>query len=256
MTVENVIEVANLSTDIGGKWILEGIDLTIHRGEIIAIVGGSGAGKSTLLRCMVMLQPFSTGEVVLLGHNITHLNARTKQDLQRHWGVLFQQGALFSSMTVAQNVEFPLRKHTRLNKNTIAELARLKIALTGLAPEAGIKYPSELSGGMQKRAALARALALDPELLFLDEPTAGLDPESANAFDELILNLRASLNLTIVIVTHDLDTLWQTADRVAFLAEGQLLAVDTMPNLVKSEHALIKRYFNGPRARLAQAQYE
>lgn len=250
-----VIDVNELRTQLGGRWVLDGINLTVHQGEIVAIVGGSGAGKSTLLRCLVCLQRFAAGKVTLLGRDLEQLRAKELAWLQRHWGVAFQQGALFGSMTVAQNVAFPLRKHTRLQDALIKELALLKIAMTGLAPQAAMQYPAELSGGMQKRAALARALALDPTLLFLDEPTAGLDPQGASGIDELVLDLRSSLNLTIVVVTHDLDTLWRVADRVAFLADGKLVAIDTMANLVKSTHPAVARYFNGPRARLAQAQY-
>ncbi len=250
-----VIDVRDLQVCFGEQTVLDGVNLTIHAGEIVAIVGGSGAGKSTLLRCMVMLQAFTAGTINLLGKDIVRLTRSELMWLRRHWGMMFQHGALFGSMTVAQNVEFPLRKHTNLSRAMIRELALLKIVMTGLAAEAAVKYPDELSGGMQKRAALARALALDPTLLFLDEPTAGLDPQGANGLDELVLDLRSSLNLTMVIVTHDIDTLWRVADKVAFLANGKLIAVDTMQNLVNSQDPIIKRYFNGPRARAAQVEY-
>ena len=251
-----LVNIEGLRTFLGGRYVLDGIDLSIYPGEIVAIVGGSGAGKSTLLRSIILLQPFSAGRIELLGKDITLLNSHELAWLQQHWGMMFQHGALFGSMTVAENVAFPLKKHTKLDLDLIEELARLKIVMTGLSIDAADKYPSELSGGMQKRAALARALALDPPLLFLDEPTAGLDPQGANALDELILELRASLKLTIVIVTHDLDTLWRIADKVAFLADGKLAAVDTMANLVQCDNESVRNYFKGPRARLAQAEYE
>lgn len=255
MTSPTVIDVDDLHVELGGRWVLDGINLCVQQGEIIAIVGGSGAGKSTLLRCLVHLQAFSKGSITLLGRNLATISTTELAWLQRHWGITFQHNALFGSMTIGKNVAFPLQKHTHLPNSLIKELALLKITMTGLSADVAKQYPDELSGGMQKRAALARALALDPNLLFLDEPTAGLDPQSANGLDELILDLRSSLKLTIVVVTHDLDTLWRVADRVAFLAEGKLVAIDTMKNLIHSTHPAVMRYFSGPRARLAQAQY-
>lgn len=247
-----IIDVQELCVRLGDKWVLNKLNLQINPGEIVAIVGGSGAGKSTLLRSLIGLQSFSVGHIRVLGHNIMHLTQAQTINLQRRWGMLFQQGALFGSMTVSDNVAFPLQKHTNLSDHFIRELALLKIVMTGLEPDAAMKYPAELSGGMQKRAALARALALDPSLLFLDEPTAGLDPQSASGLDELILNLRDSLNLTIVIVTHDLDTLWHVPDKVAFLADGQVIGMDTISNLANSDDQRIQSYFSGQRARSAQ----
>ena len=247
-----IIDVHDLRVRLAKKWVLDGVNLSIYPGEIVAIVGGSGEGKSTLLRSLTRLQRFKSGTIRILGQDITTLSKAKKIELQQHWAMLFQQSALFGSMTVMDNVLFPLQKHTNLSYSFMKELALLKIMMTGLEADAAIKYPAELSGGMQKRAALARALALDPCLLFLDEPTAGLDPQSATGLDDLVLNLRASLNLTIVIVTHDLDTLWYVPDKVAFLDQGKLIAIDTIENLVKHREPAIQAYFKGPRARLAQ----
>jgi phospholipid/cholesterol/gamma-HCH transport system ATP-binding protein len=247
-----IIDVQDLRVRLRKKWVLDGLNLSIYPGEIVAIVGGSGEGKSTLLRSLIRLQPFKSGSIHILGQDITTLSKAAKIQLQQRWGMLFQQSALFGSMTVMDNVLFPMQKHTNLDNAFMRELALLKIMMTGLEPEAAIKYPAELSGGMQKRAALARALALDPNILFLDEPTAGLDPQSAAGLDDLVLNLRASLKLTIVIVTHDLDTLWHVPDKVAFLDQGKLIALDKIEHLVKHPAPAIQAYFKGPRARLAQ----
>jgi len=228
----------------------------VQRGEILAIVGGSGSGKTTLLREMLMLQPPDTGSIHIFDQDLTKATPREFLAVQRRWGVLFQQNALFSSLTLLDNTAFPLREHTALDKKTIEQLASLKILLSGLPIEAAAKFPSQLSGGMQKRGALARAIVLDPELLFLDEPTAGLDPESAGGFDDLILKLKETMGLTVVIVTHDLDTLWAVTDRVAFLGEGKVLCVDKIANLVKNPHPMIKEYFEGPRGRTTKAIYK
>lgn len=255
-TTEPIIEIEHLKMFIGGTWVHQDVNLNIFRGEVLGIVGGSGCGKSLLLRQILGLQRSTGGKIKLFGKDIQSLRPDQLDKLRRRIGVLFQQNALFSSLTVLENVSFPLQEYTPLNPDQIKELAMLKILAVGLPPNAAYKYPAELSGGMEKRAALARAIALDPELLFLDEPTAGLDPHAASAFDELVLNLQSSLGLTIVMVTHDLDSLWQTSDRVAFLGEGRILCVDKMSTLVKSDNPLIKEYFKGPRGRVTAGIYE
>lgn len=255
-TPEPVIEVSHVKMFIGGAWVHQDINLTVYRGEVLGIVGGSGCGKSLLLREILALQRPTAGEISLFGKSLQKLSPERLDRLHRRLGVLFQQNALFSSLTVLENVCFPLKEYTRLEPKLITELAMLKILAVGLSPDTAYKYPSELSGGMEKRAALARAIALDPELLFLDEPTAGLDPHAASALDELILNLQSSLGLTIVIVTHDLDSLWETTDRVAFLGNGKVLCVGTMTELVKSENPLIRDYFDGPRGRVITQIYD
>ena len=247
-----VISIRGLRTAFGPRVIHDGIDLDVYRGEVLALVGGSGSGKSTLLREMIMLQEPDAGSVQLFGTDVVDISTAGAQQLRRRFGVLFQQGALFSGLTVLENVGVPLREHTRLDDAMIDALAHLKIAQAGLGPEAAGLYPGELSGGMIKRAALARAMALDPELLFLDEPTSGLDPASAGAFDELILKLKDMLGLTVLMVTHDLDTLWEVADRVAVLGDGKLQGIDTMPALAASDQPHVREYFEGPRARSAQ----
>lgn len=249
---EAVVEVRGLITRLDGVTVHEGLDLDVRRGEVLAIVGGSGSGKTTLLRAMVMLLPPAAGSVRLLGEDVTSASPAAAYRLRERIGVTFQHGALFTSLTVLENVALPLREHTALAPALVRDLARLKIALSGLPASAAGKYPAELSGGMVKRAAVARALALDPEVLFLDEPTAGLDPDSAAAFDDLVLELRDALGLTVVMVTHDLDTLWRTADRVAFLGERRVIALDTMRGLCRLEHPLVKAFFDGPRGRAAR----
>lgn len=250
-----IITIQNLTVQLAGKTILKQLDLTIQQGEILAIVGGSGSGKSTLLRAVLALIPIASGTINFFGKSIHTSNKKQFAKLYQNWGVLFQQGALFSSLTVLQNIEFPLHEYTSLNAKTITEIALLKLKLVGLNADAAYKFPNELSGGMQKRVALARALALDPTLLFLDEPTAGLDPVAANSFDELILSLQQTLGLTIIMVTHDLDTLWYVTNRVAFLAKGKVLEVGSMQELSQSQQTAIKDYFNGPRGRAAKNQY-
>lgn len=251
---QTILEVRGLKTYFGETCILKGIDLTVQQGEIMAIVGGSGSGKSTLLRSILLLLQPRAGTIRLFGKDIQHCSQAEEISLRQKWGMMFQQGALFSSLTVLENIAFPLQEYTSLDTAMIREIALLKLVLVGLPVETAHKYPAELSGGMQKRAAIARALALDPELLFLDEPTAGLDPQSASGLDELVLNLKSMLNLTLVMVTHDLDTLWRVADRVAFLGEGKVLAVGTMMELSQMTHPLIKAYFSGPRAKAAHQQ--
>ena len=246
-----VIEIRGLRTGFGPVVIHENLDLGVRRGEVVALVGGSGSGKTTLLRAIIMLLRPVAGSIRLFGQEIVGIGDGAAFRLRRRFGMLFQQGALFSSLTVRENVGVPLREHTALSARDIAEIADLKIALAGLPADAGNKLPRELSGGMLKRAALARALALDPALLFLDEPTAGLDPVSAGAFDELVVQLKESLGLTVVMVTHDLDTLWSATDRVAFLGEKRVIGYAPMRELTRAEHPLIRAYFEGPRGRAA-----
>jgi phospholipid/cholesterol/gamma-HCH transport system ATP-binding protein len=253
---EDIIVVSDVRTNLGGYWVHDGMNLTVKRGEILAIVGGSGSGKTTLLREILMLQKCNSGSIKVFGEELTTATHLQLLAVQKQWGVLFQQSALFSGLTVLENVAFPLHEHTHLDANTINDLALLKILLSGLPATAAHKYPSELSGGMQKRAALARAMVMDPELLFLDEPTSGLDPESAGAFDELIANLQATMGLTIVMVTHDIDTLWHVCNRVAFLGEGKVLCVDTVEKLSENTNPLIMRFFQGPRGRISKRMNE
>ncbi len=247
-----VIEVSDLKNNLGGQWVHNGLNLKVNKREILAIVGGSGSGKTTLLRSILMLRRPTAGNIRVFGTEITHCSVAQSLAVRRRWGVLFQYNALFSSLTVRENVRFPLRTFTHLPLAMQEQMANLKIVMAGLSVDAGTKYPSELSGGMQKRAGLARAIALDPELLILDEPTTGLDPQSAEALDELILQLREGLGLTVVMVTHDMDSLWHVTDRVAFLGEGKVLAVLPMPELVKHPHPLIQAFFSGYRARKPQ----
>jgi len=249
---EVIISIRDLRTVFDARVIHDGIDLDIYRGEVLALVGGSGSGKSTLLREMIMLQTPDSGRVKLFGEDVVGISEAGAGRLRRRFGVLFQQGALFSGLTVLQNVGLPLREHTRLDHVMIDALARVKILQAGLEPGAAMLYPNELSGGMIKRAALARAMVLDPEVLFLDEPTSGLDPGSAGSFDELVLKLRDMLGLTVIMVTHDLDSLWEAADRVAVLGDTKLRGVDSMDALSASTDPHVVDYFAGPRARNAQ----
>lgn len=251
---EAVIEIRDLNTRFGSAIVHENVNLAVNRGEIFALVGSSGCGKSTLLRELILLQRPVSGSIRVFGQEVIDLSEEQALPLRRRWGVMFERGALFSALTVTENVGMPLREHTDLGDRLIDQLAAVKIALAGLPADAGPKYPSELSGGMRKRAALARALALDPELLFLDEPTAGLDPLSASGIDELVRSLRQALGLTIMVVTHDLDLLWRMADRVAVLGEGHILGMGTMEELSASDHPLIREYFYGPRGRAAREQ--
>jgi phospholipid/cholesterol/gamma-HCH transport system ATP-binding protein len=251
---EPVIEIRDLNTRFGRAVVHEGVNMAVYPGEIFALVGGSGSGKSTLLREAILLQQPVSGSIQVFGQEIVGLSDEEALPLRRRWGVMFERGALFSSLTVTGNVGMVLQEHTKLTEGLISEIAAIKIALTGLPADAGPKYPNELSGGMRKRASLARALALDPELLFLDEPTAGLDPLSASGIDELVRNLRDSLGLTIMMVTHDLDLLWRAADRVAVLGKGHIVGVGTMTELSHSDDPLIRQYFYGPRGRAAHEQ--
>lgn len=249
-----VIELKQVSTRFGDHVVHDGIDLTVRQGEIFALIGGSGSGKSTLLREMILLQQPNEGSIRVLGAELSTLTDEQVLALRQRWGVMFQHGGLFGALTVLENVGLPLREHTALGDRLIDDIAGWKLAMTGLQREVGAQYPSELSGGMLKRASLARALALDPELLFLDEPTAGLDPDSAGGVDELVRTLRDLFGLTIVMITHDLDLLWQVADRVAVLADGKVQGVGSMAELACMEQPAIRKFFDGPRARAAQQQ--
>lgn len=250
---EAVIKVRALRNQFGPQIIHDNLNLDVYRGEVLGIVGGSGTGKSVLLRSIVGLQRPTAGTVNVLGQPILGMEEGERRLLEQKWGILFQDGALFSALTVAENIQVPYREHLQLSDRLMDELAALKITMVGLPLEAGTKYPSELSGGMRKRAGLARALALDPEILFLDEPTAGLDPIGAAAFDTLIRDLQRTLGLTVFLVTHDLDTLHATCDRIAVLADKRVTLAGTMNDMLKSEHPWIKEYFTGPRARAAQS---
>jgi phospholipid/cholesterol/gamma-HCH transport system ATP-binding protein len=283
---ENVIEMRQICTTFGSQRVHEGLDLSVRRGEILALVGGSGSGKSTLLREMIMLQRPSSGSIKLFGTELQHLAAPAALALRLRFGVMFQHGGLFGALTVLENIGLPLREHrcrgkSRADNGKIDAICAAKLALSGLAPAVGAKYPNQLSGGMLKRAALARALVLEPELLFLDEPSAGLDPANAAGLDELIRILHASrvpqpgesgssdggspginfttnattnatTNPTIVMITHDLDLMWQVAERVLVLGEGKVLASGTMQQLSKHQHPLVRAYFDGARGRAAQ----
>lgn len=247
------ISVRGLRNAFGEAVIHDNLDLDLRRGEILGVVGGSGTGKSVLMRSIIGLQEPDEGEVIVFGLPTRNLpDDASLRDVRRRWGVLFQGGALFSTLTVAENVQVPLREfYPHLSDELLDQIAAYKVVLAGLPPDAGPKYPSELSGGMIKRAALARALALDPALLFLDEPTAGLDPISAAAFDELIRELTDTLGLSTFLITHDLDTLHAVCDRVAVLADKRVIAVGTIDELVATDHPWINEYFSGPRGRAA-----
>jgi phospholipid/cholesterol/gamma-HCH transport system ATP-binding protein len=241
---EPVIEVEDIVTRLGGALIHDGVNLRVQRGEVTALIGGSGTGKSVLLKEIIGLLKPQAGTIRLFGEDVWNASESGLMALRRRFGVLFQDGALFSSLNVEQNVALPLMEHTRLPPDECLELARLKIVLSGLPISAGLKMPSELSGGMRKRAALARALALDPELLFLDEPTSGLDPISARAFDRLIRLLSDSLGLTVFLVTHDLDTLLAMVDRIIVLAHGKVLGQGTVEDLRKIDDPWLRDYFS------------
>jgi len=248
---ETIIKVEKLVNKFGDQVVHDGLDLEVKRGEIIGIVGGSGAGKSVLLRSIIGLNKPSSGTIEIFGKELAKLPPAEMRALERRWGVLFQEGALFSSLNVLQNVEVPLREHLRMKPPLIDEIAGIKLNMVGLDASATMKMPGELSGGMKKRAGLARALVLDPELVFLDEPTAGLDPIGASAFDALISQMRQTLDLTVFLVTHDLDTLHAVCDRVAVLAEGHVIAIGTIADMLKFDHPWVQEYFNGPRGRAA-----
>ncbi len=254
---ENIIEVRGLKNAFGEQVVHEHLDLDVRRGEILGVVGGSGTGKSVLMRSIIGLQSPVEGEVHVFGEPTLHREETDAVEIRKRWGILFQGGALFSTLTVAENVQVPLREFYRdLDLALLDEIASYKVVMTGLPADAGPKYPSELSGGMKKRAGLARALALDPELLFLDEPTAGLDPIGAAAFDDLTKSLQKTLGLTVFLITHDLDTLYAICDRVAVLADKRVIAVGTIDELLALDHPWIQEYFRGPRGRAAVATKE
>ena len=247
-----VIDVNNVSTRFGDHVVHSGLNLQVHRAEVFAVIGGSGSGKSTLLRELILLHRPTEGTIRVLGTELDQLSDEAALNLRRRWGVMFQHGGLFGSLSVLENIGLPLREHTTLSDPLIDEIAAWKLDMAGLKPEVGAQFPAELSGGMMKRASLARALALDPELLFLDEPTAGLDPKSAGGVDELILKLRELFGLTIVMITHDLDLLWQVADRVAVLADGTVQGIGSMDELSGSDKPAIRQFFEGARGARGQ----
>jgi len=250
---EPPIVVEGLVNKFGDFAVHDGLDLTVNRGEILGVVGGSGTGKSVLMRSIIGLQIPDEGRIDVLGHTITGVDPDSDFGVRSRWGVLFQGGALFSTLTVGENVEVPLKQfYPDIEDDLREQIARYKVLLSGLPEEAIAKYPSELSGGMKKRAGLARALALDPELLFLDEPTAGLDPIGAAKFDRQTRELKETLGLTVFLITHDLDTLYEICDRVAVIAEKKIIAIGTIPELLETKHPWIEEYFNGPRGRSAK----
>jgi phospholipid/cholesterol/gamma-HCH transport system ATP-binding protein len=241
---EPVIHIQGMKNYLGGQWVHRDINLTVKQGEILAIIGGSGSGKTTLLRSVLMLLEPTAGSIKIFGEEIYTLDAEAAFLLRRRWGVLFQHSALFSSLTVLENVMFPMQQFTNLDPEFMRELALFKIALVGLPSSAAGKFPTELSGGMQKRAAAARAIAMDPELLLLDEPSTGLDPRSARLFDEMVVFLRDALNLTVVMTSHDVESLKRTTDRVAFVGDGRILSVEPINELMNNRNPLIAEYFS------------
>jgi phospholipid/cholesterol/gamma-HCH transport system ATP-binding protein len=246
---EPIIKVRGLDVGFGAKEVLKGLDLDVAPGEVLGFVGGSGQGKSVLTRAILGLNAKQGGMIEVFGENIDELSGDGRRAMERRWGVMFQGGALFSSLTVRQNIQAPMREYLKLSPQLMDELAALKLRLVGLPADAGEKFPSQLSGGMVKRAALARALALDPELLFLDEPTSGLDPIGAADFDELIATLQKTLGLTVFMVTHDLDSLYSICDTIAALADGKVIAHGPLEAMLASDHPWLRAYFHGKRAR-------
>ncbi len=245
---ENVLSVRDITVGFGSKIILQDLDLDVRRGEVLGFVGGSGTGKSVLMRTILGLTPKRSGSISVFGHDLSTASGLERKAIERRWGVLFQQGALFSSLSVKQNIQLPMREHLKLSPRLMDELATLKLELVGLPQDAADKLPSELSGGMIKRASLARALALDPDLVFLDEPTSGLDPIGAAAFDSLIANLSSTLGLTVYMVTHDLDSLHSICDRIAVLGNKRVLAIGTLDDMMINDDPWITSYFRGERA--------
>lgn len=239
-----VIEIKGLKNYLGDQWVHTDVNLKVYKGEILAIIGGSGSGKTTILRSILMLLKPTAGSIKVFGEEISRLDEREANTLRRRWGMLFQHSALFSGMTVLENIMFPMRELANLDKDFMKKLALLKLSMVGLPKETATKYPSELSGGMQRRAAAARAISMDPELLFFDEPTSGLDPISAKQFDDLIVFLRNALNLTIVIISHDIESLKRTTDRVAFVGNGKIISVEPIEDLMQNTNPLIADYFS------------
>jgi phospholipid/cholesterol/gamma-HCH transport system ATP-binding protein len=251
MTKNSVIKVRNVAVELKGVRVLKDVTLDVYRGEILGFVGASGAGKSVLTRTILGLIPKQQGSIQVFDVDLDTADETQRQRIERRWGTLFQQGALFSSLTVGENVEFPIREYLNLSDRLVTEIAITKLEMVGLKPDVYRKYPSELSGGMVKRVALARALALDPEILFLDEPTSGLDPISAADFDQLILTLQQTSPMAVFMVTHDLDSLHTICDRIAVLGDGKIIEVGTMDKMLASQHPWLRAYFRGVRARPA-----
>lgn len=248
-----IISVKNLTVAFGRTKVLNDLSLDVRPGEILGVVGGSGAGKSVLLRTIIGLLRPQAGTIQVLGTDLTNASLQQRRAVERHWGVLFQHGALFSSLTALQNVQFPMREYLKLSDRLLDEMAIARLEMVGLKADDGAKMPSELSGGMTKRVALARALALDPEIVFLDEPTSGLDPISAGAFDELIATLQQTLGLTVYMVTHDLDSLRSVCDRIAALADGKVVALGSLADMQTNRHPWVSAYFRGRRQRQTAA---
>ena len=255
-TGECILHARDLVMEFGPKRVLDGITMQLNRGEILAVVGGSGSGKSTLMRLLALLQKPTSGTIFLFGKDVTSWGEFRTLPLRRRMGVMFQHGALFGDLTVLENVSLPLREHTDLSLETIEQVAMLKIALAGLESDAAALYPSQLSGGMRKRAAVARGIALDPEILFLDEPSSGLDPISADAMDELVLHLKTTLGLTILLVTHDMDSMWRIADRILLLADARIAAEGSIHDLIASGNQHAQQFFHGPRGRAVGASHD
>ncbi len=247
---DTIIQARNVITRFGKNVVHDGVNLTVHQGEIYGLLGGSGSGKSTLLREFIMLLKPAEGEIQVLGYNVLDIARNDATKLRQQWGILFQAGALFSSLTIEENVAITLKEYTDLPLNLIREIVHMKINMVGLPAYAADLYPAELSGGMIKRAGLARALAMDPKLLFLDEPTSGLDPVGAEAFDNLILELRDILGLTVIMVTHDLDSIWNIVDRFAVLGEKKVVAEGKLDEVIKKPHPIVKQFFCGARGRI------
>ena len=252
-TTNPIISVRDLTVAFGERRVLDGLDLDVSRGEILGFVGASGAGKSVLMRTIIGLVPKLAGNIEVFGIDLDGADTKERRGVERRWGILFQHGALFSSLSVRQNVQFPIREYLKVSERLLDEITIAKLAMVGLMPEVADRMPSELSGGMIKRVALARALALDPEIVFLDEPTSGLDPIGAGEFDELVRTLQRTLGLTVFMVTHDLDSLHTACDRIAVLGDGKIIAQGTMDDMLASQHPWLREYFHGKRARAVLA---
>ena len=244
-----IIRVRNVTVQFGATRVLDGLDLDVKRGEILGFVGPSGAGKSVLTRTIIGLVPKVAGSIEVFGVDLDSSSTSQRRNVERRWGVLFQQGALFSSLTVRQNIQFPMREYLRVSQRLMDEITMAKLTMVGLKPEVAERFPSELSGGMIKRVALARALSLDPDLVFLDEPTSGLDPIGAGDFDDLVRTLQRTLGLTVFMVTHDLDSLYTACDRIAVLGNGKIIAAGSIADMQASQHPWLRQYFHGKRAR-------